>query len=71
MALVNCYHIEKEERVAYFHSSCKAKVIDHAADFYFCHMLKICERMENVNHGGSNLIIVNVAEIHLHIFAIN
>lgn len=71
MALENNYHVEKEERRSYFHPSYKAGVIEEADIFYFDHMLNICESMTNFNHRGSNLMIVNVEEIHLHIFVIN
>ena len=71
VALVNYFHIDKEEVVSYYHPSYQAEVIDNAETFYFDHMLKICERMENFNHHGSNFIIHNVKEIHVHITVLN
>lgn len=67
VAMVNYFHTEKKEMVTYYHPSFQAEVIDRASDFYFAHMLRICERMDNFHHHGSNLMIHNIEEIHLHI----
>ena len=71
VALVKYFHIDKEEIVSYYHPSYQAEVIEEADNFYFHYMLKICERMENFNHQGSNFIMKNVQEIHFHISVIN
>ena len=71
VALVNYFHIDKEEIVSYYHPSYRAEVIDNAETFYFDHMLKIGDRMENFNRHGSNFIIHNVKEIHVHITVLN
>ena len=71
VAFVNYYHTENDQIVSYYHPSYKAEVIDEAETFYFTHMMKICKRMENFNSQGSNLLIKNVKEIHLHINVIN
>ena len=67
VAFVQYFHIEKEETVNYFHSSYQSEVIQDAEMFYFRHMIKIGERMDNFNHHGSNFIIKNIKEIHVHI----
>lgn len=71
VAFVKYYHVEKEEIVTNYHPSYKTEVIDEADNFYFSHMLKICERMEDFNQQGSNLIVKNIEEVHLHINVIN
>ncbi|MEL7307043.1 MAG: hypothetical protein AAGK05_03675 [Pseudomonadota bacterium] len=71
IALVNYFQIENEEIVPYYHASYQTERIDNVDDFYFTHMMKICDRMENFNHHGSNLIIKEVKEIHLHINVLN
>ena len=67
IAFVKYFHIEKEEDVNYFHPSYKSEIIDDAETFFNRHMLKICERMDDFNHHGSNFIIKNIEEIHIHI----
>ena len=67
VVLVHYFHIEKDETVYYYHPSYQAEVIEDAEKFYFDHMLKICERMDTFNHHGSNFIITNVQEIHVHL----
>ena len=67
VALVNYVHTVKETSVSYYHPSFQCEIIDNAEDFFYTHMLKIVERMENLNHNGSNLLIKNIQEIHLHI----
>ena len=67
VALVNYFHMEKEEDVHYFHPSYQSEIIEDAETFFSRHMLKICQRMENFNHHGSNFIIKNIQEIHIHI----
>ena len=73
VALVNYYHIHKDddEIVSYYHPSYKTEVIEEADNFYFNHMSKIGQRMENFSHDGSNLLIKNIQEIHFHINVIN
>ena len=71
VALVKYFHIDKEEIVSYYHPSYQAEVIEEADNFYFDHMLKIGERMNNFNHQGSNLIMKNIQEIHFHITVID
>lgn len=71
VALVNYFQIDKEEIVSYYHPSYQAEVVDNVDSFYFDHMMKICERMEKFNHHGSNFIIKEVKEIHLHVSVLN
>lgn len=67
VAFVNYFHIEKDEDVHYFHPSYQTEIIHDADTFFHKHMLKICERMDNFNRHGSNFIIKNVEEIHIHV----
>jgi len=71
VALVNYVHTINENEISYYHSSFHTEVIDNAQDFFYTHMLKIAERMESFYQYGSNLLIENIEEIHLHITAIN
>lgn len=71
VTLVNYVHTINENTVSYYHSSFQNEVIDNVEDFFYSHMLKIAERIENFSHHGSNLLIKNIEEIHLHITVIN
>jgi len=71
VALVNYVHTINGNNVSYYHSSSHTEVISSAEDFFYTHMLKIAERMESFQQHGSNLMIKNIQEIHLHITAIN
>ena len=71
VALVNYVRINNDTSVSYYHPSLQAEVIDDADNFFCTHMLKIAERMDNMNQHGSNLLIKNIQEIHLHISVIN
>lgn len=71
VALVNYVHTVTEKSVSYYHSSFQHEVIEDAVDFFSTHLLKIAERMENMNRHGSNLMIKNIQEIHIHITVIN
>jgi len=71
VAFVNYFHIEKEQIITYYHPSYKTEVIDEADNFYFTHMLKIGERMQQFNREGSNLLLKNIEELHLHINVMN
>ena len=67
VALVNYVHTVNETSVSYYHPSFQTETIDDVDNFFYTHMLKIVERMENMNRHGSNLLIKNIQEIHLHI----
>ena len=67
VALVNYFHTVNETNVSYYHPSFHSEIIDDVDNFFCTHMLKIAERMENMNRHGSNLLIKNIQEIHLHI----
>ena len=71
VALVHYVNVVTEKSVSYFHSSCQSEIIDNVNDFFYTHMLKIAERMENMNQNGSNLMVENIQEIHLHISVCN
>ena len=71
IALVNYIHMIKEESVSYYHPSLQTEDINDAEKFFHTHMLKIAKRMENMNHQGSNLLIRNIEEIHIHITVTN
>ena len=67
VALVNYVHTVNETSVSYYHPSFRSEIIDDEDNFFCSHMLKIAERMDNMNQHGSNLLIKNIQEIHLHI----
>lgn len=67
IAYVTYFHIEKEEEVRYFHASYRTEKIDNIESFFTRHMQKICERMDDFNRQGSNLLIKCIPEIHIHI----
>ena len=71
VARVNYEHVETARNVTYYHPSYKAEVIDDATEFFITHMLKIGKRMDSFNHNGSNLIIKNIDEIHIHLNVMN
>ena len=63
-----CYVREDTgEIVKVHHPSYQFEVIEDTEDFFITHMLKIAERMEPYNRGGSNLLIERICEIHLHL----
>ena len=57
--------------IPYYHPSYESERINNVEDFYTHHMLKIAQRMDNFNQNGSNLIINNIEEIHLHLSTVN
>ena len=67
VALINYVNVVTEKSVSYFHSSYQSEIIEDVSNFFYTHMFKIAERMESMNQNGSNLIIKNIQEIHLHI----
>ncbi|MEL7306376.1 MAG: hypothetical protein AAGK05_00130 [Pseudomonadota bacterium] len=67
VARVNYQHLNSDHEVTYYHPSYKAEVIEETTEFFVTHMLKISERMDSFNHNGSNLVIRNIDEIHVHI----
>lgn len=71
ITLVNYFHTEKKEMVQHYHSSGHAEVVNDPESFYFYHMLSMGDRMNAFNNKGSNLIIRNVEEIHIHINVLN
>ena len=71
VALVCYIREETNEEVNAYHPSYQSEVIDDAEDFFTVHMLKIAQRMEDFNQKGSNLLIKNIPEIHLHVSCIN
>ena len=69
VAKVNFIHInqqtgEMEERSYHFPSFSCEKVI-HVKDFYERHMNKIASRLISFNCHGSNLLLKNIAHIHI------
>ena len=60
-----------DELVKVYFPSLTAEVIDDVDDFFITHMLKIVERMENYNTRGSNLLLYNIEEIHIHVSCLN
>ena len=63
--------IHSEEPVVYYHPSYQSERIQNAEDFYTRHMMKVVQRMDKFNREGSNLIIENIDEIHLHFSLVN
>lgn len=71
VARVTYEQLNSERVVSYYHPSYKAEVIEDATEFFITHMLKISERMDSFNQNGSNLVIKNIDEIHIHINTVN
>lgn len=71
IAKVNYHRFNKEEVETYYHTSSTTEIIDSAEAFYFVHMLLICDRMNDFNRHGSNLLFKNVEEIHFHVNILN
>ena len=57
---------EAEERFYHFPSYQTEEVID-SKEFYQRHMNKIARRLDAFNLGGSNLLIKNIAHIHIQL----
>jgi hypothetical protein len=71
LALV-CYVREgTDDEVKVYHPSYQSEIIDDTKDFFTTHMLKIAQRIDDFNQRGSNLLIKNIPEIHLHVTCIN
>ena len=67
-----CYsRLSTDEEVTYYHPSYRSEVIEDAENFFITHMMKIAQRMDDFNRNGSNLIINNISEIHLHVACLN
>jgi len=69
VAKVNFVHVNQEtnemdERSYHFPSFSSEKVVD-VKEFYERHMNKIAYRLEEFNRSGSNLMIKNIAHIHI------
>ena len=69
IAKVNFIHInnvtnEIEERFYHFASYKSEKVYD-ANEFFTRHMTKIASRLDSFNVNGSNLLLKNIAHIHV------
>ena len=69
VAKVNFIHVnpktnEVEER-AYHFTSYRMELVLDVEDFYQRHMEKIAERLHTFNQNGSNLLMKNIAHIHL------
>lgn len=71
VALVCYIRKEEDQEVKVYHPSYQCENIDDVETFFTSHMMKIADRIENFNHRGSNLLIKNIAEIHLHITCSN
>ena len=63
--------MNSEEKVVYYHPSYQTACIHDSDEFFTQHMLKIAQRMDKFNQNGSNLIIDNIEEIHLHFSILN
>ena len=61
---VNYVSNETEERFYHFSSYQSEKVYD-VNDFFERHMTKIASRLDSFNANGSNLLIKNIAHIHV------
>lgn len=69
VAKVNFIHVnnltkETEDR-SYHFASLQSEQVENVEDFYHRHMQKIAERLEIFNRNGSNLLIKNIAHIHI------
>ena len=69
IAKVNFSHVnpltdEVTER-AYHFASYKSEKVSDVNEFYQRHMRRIAERLDSFNINGSNLLIKNIAHIHI------
>lgn len=71
VAKVMYINTKTESLVSYYHPSKQFEIVNNVEDFFYTHMLKIAERMDNFNCNGSNLLIHNIEEIHIHIDVLN
>ena len=67
VACVQYVHIFNEDERTYYHPSYTSNIIGDVEDFFYTHMLKIGERMQDFNTYGSSLQIKSIKEIHLQI----
>lgn len=56
-----------EEEVTYYHTSSPCGEVLIPMEFFKRHMLKIASRMDDMNEGGSNLLILAIEEIHVRL----
>ena len=56
-----------QDEVKVYHPSYQSEMLIDTETFFSTHMLKIAQRMDNFNQRGSNLVLRNITEIHLHI----
>ena len=75
VAKVNFIHVnpmmnEVEER-SYHFASYRMERVDDVEDFYQRHMQKITERLHTFNQNGSNLLMKNIAHIHIQCNFVN
>ena len=74
VAKVNFIHVNEvtntQTERSYYFASCKSENVDDALQFYQSHMLKIASRLESFHENGSNLIIKNIENIHIHLTAV-
>ena len=69
VAKVNFIHAnpmtDKTEERSYHFASYKCEPVFDVEEFYQRHMLKIVERLHKFNQNGSNLLMKNIAHIHI------
>ena len=63
--------MNSNEKVVYYHPSYQTEFIHDGEEFFTQRMLKIAQRMDEFNRNGSNLIIDDIDEIHLHFSMMN
>lgn len=69
VAKVNFIHLnnvtQEEKERAYHFASYRSEHVDDVENFYRRHMKKIASRLDSFNVNGSNLLIKNIAHIHI------
>lgn len=67
VARVNYYRCTTEESVVYHHTSAPAEEVVEPVDFFERHMLRIGQRIDDLNKHGSMLMIKGIEAIHLQL----
>lgn len=69
IAKINFIHVNNEsnevEERAYHFASFQSEIVNDAEDFFERHMTKIASRLDSFNKNGSNLLLKNIAHIHV------
>ena len=67
VAQVRYIRCTTEEEVVYYHMSAPSEEVLDPIKFFEKHMLKIAERIDNLNRHGSSLLIKHIEAIHVQV----